>query len=62
MHSRPDRLTNNCLDIALPFLAFPYLATAPIYGHLPSSSQIDSLQTISPLIACKGLHESHAIT
>jgi hypothetical protein len=35
MHSRPDRLTNNCLDIALPFLAFPYLATAPIYyGHL----------------------------
>jgi hypothetical protein len=27
-----------------------------------SSSQIDSLQTISPLIACKGLHESHAIT
>jgi hypothetical protein len=27
-----------------------------------SSSQIDSLQTFSPLIACKGLHESHAIT
>jgi outer membrane protein TolC len=27
-----------------------------------SSSQIDSLQTIIPPIACKGLDESHAIT
>jgi hypothetical protein len=26
-----------------------------------SSSQIDSLRIISALIACKGLHESHAI-
>ena len=55
MHSRPDRPTSNCPNLALPFLAFPYHAQCPSMGT--SSSQIDSLRIISALIACKWFHE-----
>ena len=55
MHSRPDRLTSNCSNLALPFLAFPYQLQCPYMGT--SSSPINLLRIISALIAYKGLHE-----